>query len=59
MPEFLIRVRPNPGSDVPDALRLRQLLKRLGRRHGLSAVDVREVPAKPAKEDECSPSKKQ
>ena len=47
MPEFQVNLRPAPGSDVPDALRLRKLLKRLGRSHGLRCTDVREVKRPP------------
>jgi hypothetical protein len=45
---YVIHLRPLP-SDVPEALRIRRLLKTALRVHRLRCVDIRELPAKSRK----------
>lgn len=46
--DFILHLRPVPkASAPPDVLRLRKLLKEVGRRHGLKCVSVVEVAEEP------------
>jgi hypothetical protein len=42
-PLFSLLLRPLPGLRVPQPVALRQLLKALGRQHGLDVLEVREL----------------
>ena len=45
LPRYLLQLQAADDGPPPDAVRLRKLVKALGRYHGLEVLDFRELPA--------------